>query len=89
VKGHAYHLYVIQVKNRSGLYEYLKSQNIHGQVHYIPVHQLPYYRSLNKNIEVNCPNAESYYEHCLSLPMYPSLTFDEQTSVINAIKTFL
>ncbi|WP_188767030.1 UDP-4-amino-4,6-dideoxy-N-acetyl-beta-L-altrosamine transaminase [Emticicia aquatilis] len=86
-RGHAYHLYVIQVDNRLGLYNYLKDNEIYAQVHYIPVHTLPYYQGLGwKNGDF--PIAEAYYEKCLSLPMYPSLTDKQQDFVINSIKNY-
>jgi UDP-4-amino-4,6-dideoxy-N-acetyl-beta-L-altrosamine transaminase len=87
VAGHAYHLYIIEVENRKGLYDHLRSKDIFCQVHYIPVHTLPYYASLGfKNGDF--PLAESYYESCLSLPMFPTLTIDEQKFVIQSIKSF-
>ncbi len=86
-QGHAYHLYVIQVKNRKDLYDFLKSKNIHAQVHYIPVHTLPYYRDMGFR-KGEFPEAESYYETCLSLPMYPTLKEEEQEYVITCIKEF-
>ena len=86
-EGHAYHLYVIQVENRIGLYNYLRDNEIYAQVHYIPVHTLPYYQDLGwKNGDF--PIAEAYYEKCLSLPMYPSLTDKQQDFVINSIKNY-
>jgi UDP-4-amino-4,6-dideoxy-N-acetyl-beta-L-altrosamine transaminase len=88
VEGHAYHLYVIEVEDRLGLYDYLREKNIFTQVHYIPVHLLPYYRDLGWG-QGDFPVAENYYEHCLSLPMYPSLTDDEQEYVIEQIKDYL
>ena len=91
--GHAYHLYVVQVDDRKGLYDYLRTQNIFAQVHYIPVHTMPYYqqlgRSQNTNRPGDYPNAEHYYSRCLSLPMYPTLTDEEQDAVIEAVKTFV
>lgn len=85
---HAYHLYVIQVTNRRELYDYLKSQNIYSQVHYIPAHLMPYYIQLGHK-KGECPIAERYYERCLSLPMYPSLTDEEQEYVIAQIIQFV
>ena len=85
--GHAYHLYVIQVDDRKGLYDYLRTQNILAQVHYIPVHLMPYYRQLGWK-PGDFPNAERYYARCLSLPMFPTLTDDEQDSVIAAVLYF-
>jgi UDP-4-amino-4,6-dideoxy-N-acetyl-beta-L-altrosamine transaminase len=87
VKGHAYHLYVIEVENRVGLYNYLREQKIFAQIHYIPCHLMPYYRDLGWN-EGDMPNAEMYYKHCISLPMYPTLTEQEQEFVINTIQKF-
>ncbi|HVX26652.1 MAG TPA: UDP-4-amino-4,6-dideoxy-N-acetyl-beta-L-altrosamine transaminase [Parafilimonas sp.] len=85
--SHAYHLYVIEVENRKGLYDYLKQHNIFAQVHYIPVTTLPYYRQLGYKTECY-PNAKAYYEKCLSIPMYPTLTDEEQSFVISKVLEF-
>ena len=45
IEGHAYHLYVLEVKNRLGLYNYLKQNNIYCQIHYIPCHLMPIYKN--------------------------------------------
>lgn len=84
---HAYHLYVIQTSRRKALYDYLRAHHIFAQVHYIPVHLQPYYRQLGWK-KGDFPVAEKYYQHCLSLPMYPSLTAEEQAYVIDKIKDF-
>ncbi|MEJ8802716.1 UDP-4-amino-4,6-dideoxy-N-acetyl-beta-L-altrosamine transaminase [Pontibacter sp. H249] len=86
--GHAYHLYVIQVADRIGLYDYLRRHNIFAQVHYIPAHLMPYYRNLGYK-QGDYPEAEAYYAGCLSLPMYPSLTQEEQEFVIEKVKEFV
>lgn len=77
----AYHLFVIEVENRKALYDYLKECGIHAQIHYIPVHRLPYYKSIGYD-DANLRHAEEYYKRCISLPMYPGLTVDEQEYVI-------
>lgn len=82
--GHAYHLYVILVENRKALYDHLREVGIYAQVHYIPVHTLPYYQSIASETVV-LPEAEAYYERSLSLPMYPSLTDEEQDFVIEQV----
>ena len=87
VEGHAYHLYIIEVDNRLGLYNYLRSKHIFAQIHYIPCHLMPYYRQFGWN-EGDRPNAETYYKHCISLPMYPTLTDEEQLFVIDTIHSF-
>lgn len=86
-EGHAYHLYVIEAQNRLELFNYLRDKQIFAQIHYIPVHLMPYYRNLGWQ-EGQFPNAENYYKHCISLPMFPNLTDEEQTYIINSIKDF-
>lgn len=88
VEGHAYHLYIIEVENRSGLINYLREQNIFAQVHYIPAHLMPYYRDLGWK-DGDIPMAEEYYKRCISLPIYPTLTEDEQHFVIDSVLEFL
>ncbi|WP_346316631.1 UDP-4-amino-4,6-dideoxy-N-acetyl-beta-L-altrosamine transaminase [Chitinophaga sp. YIM B06452] len=83
-EGHAYHLYVIKTKNRKQLYDKLREQHIYAQVHYIPVHTLPYYRGLGY-AKGQYPLAEAFYEECLSLPMYPGLSQEEQDFVIKTV----
>lgn len=87
IEGHAYHLYIIEVENRLELYNYLRENKVFAQIHYIPCHLMPYYRKLGWN-EGDFPNAESYYKGCISLPMYPTLTKDEQNKVIQLVKAF-
>jgi UDP-4-amino-4,6-dideoxy-N-acetyl-beta-L-altrosamine transaminase len=87
IEGHAYHLYIIEVDKRLELYNFLKTKNIYTQVHYIPTHLMPYYREFGWN-EGDMPIAENYYKGCLSLPMYPTLTDEEQDFIINQIVHF-
>lgn len=84
----AHHLFVIEVENRKGLYDYLREKNIFSQIHYIPVHLLPYYKQFGWK-EGDFPNAENYYRHCISLPMYPTLTNEEQDFVIENVLSFV
>ena len=81
---HAFHLYVIQVENRLELYDLLREHNILSQVHYIPVHLMPYYKQLGWKAG-DFPVAENFYEHCLSIPMYPGMTEVEQKYIIEII----
>ena len=85
---HAFHLYIIQVNNRLGLYNYLRENRIYAQVHYVPLHLMPYYQQLG-NKEGDMPVVEEYYKHCLSLPMYPTLTEEEQDYVIGKVIEFI
>lgn len=84
VEGHGYHLYIVEVEDRKGLYDYLRKQNIYAQVHYIPLHLMPYYSQFGWK-KGDLPFAERYYSQCISLPMYPTLTDEEQGFVIKKI----
>lgn len=84
----AHHLFVIEVENRKGLYDYLRENKIYTQIHYIPVHLLPYYKQFGWKAG-DFPNAENYYKKCISLPMYPTLTEKEQDFVIDKVRVFI
>lgn len=85
VYGHAYHLYVIEVDERENLYSYLRKNSIHCQVHYFPIHLMPYYYQKRKS---NLPASEKYITNCLSLPMYPSLEKNDFDYIVNKINHF-
>lgn len=85
---HAYHLYIIQVEDRLGLYNYLRKNNIYSQIHYVPLHLMPYYKQFVWK-EGDLPVVEEYYKHCLSLPMFPTLTDEEQSWVIEKVLEFV
>lgn len=85
--NHAFHLYVIMTDRRKELYDYLKTKNIFTQVHYVPVNDHPYYRRLGFSSN-STPLAKNYYNKCLSIPMYHSMTDEEQVYVINAVRAF-
>jgi len=87
IEGHAYHLYILEVENRLALYNYLRVNHIYAQIHYIPCHLMPYYRQFGWK-EGDMPHSERYYANCISLPMYTTLTVQEQEYVIETIKKF-
>ena len=79
-----HHLFVIEVNNRKELYNHLIKNSIFAQIHYIPVHTLPYYKNIGyKGADLS--RAEQYYKNCISLPMYPTLTEKEQEFVIKTV----
>lgn len=80
---HAFHLYVVQVPDRRAVYDRLRAGGIMAQIHYAPLHRMPYYRGLYG--DTSLPVVEEYYRHCLSLPMFPTLTDAEQERVIAAL----
>src|SRR5690606_18686549 len=87
IEGHAYHLYVVEVEDRLGLYNFLRSKNIFAQIHYIPCHLMPYYRQYGWT-EGDKPISEEYYKHCISLPMYPTLKKEEQMYIVSQVNEF-
>ena len=86
----ALHLYVIQLdpartdRTRGEVFESLRAAGIGVNVHYIPVHLQPYYRRLGFK-PGDFPNAESYYQGAISLPIYPGLTPELQDRVVAAL----
>jgi UDP-4-amino-4,6-dideoxy-N-acetyl-beta-L-altrosamine transaminase len=85
----AHHLFIIEVEDRKGLYDYLHTNKIYAQIHYIPVHRLPYYKKIGYNVDADLSKAEDYYSKCISLPMYPTLTIEEQDFVIKKTLEFI
>ncbi|MDO8527456.1 MAG: UDP-4-amino-4,6-dideoxy-N-acetyl-beta-L-altrosamine transaminase [Deltaproteobacteria bacterium] len=87
-----FHLYVPQFDfekmgvSRAHFMQELKNKNIQTQVHYVPVYTQPYYRKKFGTAWGDCPNAESYYQKCLSIPLYPAMTDEEARHVISAVK---
>jgi UDP-4-amino-4,6-dideoxy-N-acetyl-beta-L-altrosamine transaminase len=61
----------------------LYAEGIGSQVHYIPIHKQPYYQALYGDLRL--PGAESYYEKCLSLPMFPTMSDHDVERVVAAI----
>jgi UDP-4-amino-4,6-dideoxy-N-acetyl-beta-L-altrosamine transaminase len=87
IEGHAYHLFVLEVKNRLDLYNHLRTKNIFTQIHYIPCHLMPYYQEQGYK-KGDFPKAEKYYENCISIPMFPTLTEEELEYVMKTIDSF-
>jgi UDP-4-amino-4,6-dideoxy-N-acetyl-beta-L-altrosamine transaminase len=84
--NNAYHLFVIQSEERADLYKFLHEEGILVQVHYIPVHQQPYY--IHRYGPQRLPVADRYYERALSLPMYHRLDDEQVETVVAAIRKF-
>ena len=87
IEGHGYHLYIIEVDHRNELLLFLREHNIWCQIHYVPAHLMPYYRQFGWN-DGDMPNAETYYQNCISLPIFPTLSVVEQHFVIDKIQDF-
>lgn len=92
---HAWHLFVVQVDfaeagiSRPELVRRLHAKGVGTQVHYIPLHLQPYYRQHTGLKRGDLPMAEAYYERCLSLPLFPSMTGNEAGRVVAALEASL
>jgi len=86
----AWHLYPVRLNlemlavGRREIFRALRAENIGVNVHYIPVHQHPYYRERFKSKE-GYPVAEDAYERLISLPMFHSMTAQDVEDVIHAL----
>jgi len=91
----AFHLYVSLIdfeklgKSRKEVIEELVAEKIGTQVHYIPVHEQPYYRTTYGYKHGDLPNSEKYYEQALSIPLYPKMTDEQVEHVIKHVKRVL
>jgi perosamine synthetase len=88
----AWHLYPVRlnlemlVVGRGEIFRALRAENIGVNVHYIPVHQHPYYRERFKSqSKKGYPVAEDAYERLISLPMFHSMTAQDVEDVIHAV----
>lgn len=81
-----FHLYPILVENRREFYFKAREKGLNLQVHYIPVHTQSYYREKFGYNTGDYPNAEAYYEKCISIPLYPELTDEDVVDIISRIK---
>ena len=84
-----YHLYVVRSHDREGLMAYLKDAGIATGIHYpIPLHLQKAYSALN-HLPGDFPRAERAAAEVVSLPMFPTLTREQQLSVVAAIGQFV
>jgi dTDP-4-amino-4,6-dideoxygalactose transaminase len=84
-----YHLYVIRTNDREGLMSHLKEAGIGAGIHYpIPLHLQKAYVSLNYS-PGDFPVAERVSTEIVSLPMFPQLTSEQQTRVVEATLRFV
>jgi len=86
-----FHLYVLLFDfeqigiERAKFMNELKLKGIQTQVHYIPVHLQPYFRRSFGTKEGDCPNAEQYYQKCLSIPLFSVMTENDAMRVYDEI----
>jgi UDP-4-amino-4,6-dideoxy-N-acetyl-beta-L-altrosamine transaminase len=69
--------------SRAGVMASLREQGIGSQVHYIPVHTQPYYRTRYGDLDL--AGARRWYERCLSLPLFPAMADGDIDRVVGAL----
>lgn len=88
------HLYVIRLqldkvkKSHSDIFNELRTNGVGVNLHYIPVHTQPYYLAMGFE-NGDFPEAERYYSDAISLPMYPTMTAEQQSHVVNILEQVL
>jgi dTDP-4-amino-4,6-dideoxygalactose transaminase len=85
---HIYHQYTIRVPRRDELRQHLIDRGIGCAVYYPrPLHLQPCFAGLGY-AEGSLPESERACREVLSLPVYPELTGEQQSAVIDAIREF-
>ena len=85
------HLYVIRLQldniglSHASVFKALRAQGIEVNLHYIPVYAHPYYEKMGYRPE-DFPQAQRYYAEAMSLPMFATLSEDQQDRVIGALR---
>jgi dTDP-4-amino-4,6-dideoxygalactose transaminase len=83
-----YHLYVVRTADREGLMDHLKKADIGTGIHYpIPLHLQKAYKSMNYKVG-DFPITETAAAEIISLPMFPQLTAEQQSRVVEEIAEF-
>jgi UDP-4-amino-4,6-dideoxy-N-acetyl-beta-L-altrosamine transaminase len=88
------HLYPIKINltknknSRDKIFESLRSKGIGVNVHYIPIHTQPYFKNLGFK-EGDFPISEDYFKSAISIPIFQSMTNDQQDKVIESLKKIL
>ena len=87
-----YHLFVARFdfaalgRTRAEVMAALAAEGVGSQVHYIPVYRQPWYVARQGDQADRFPAAETYYDQCLSLPLYPAMTNEDVERVIAAVR---
>ena len=88
----SYHIYVIQMRTemltagRKEIFEALRAENIGVNVHYIPLHLQPFYQREFGYRKGDYPSAEKYYDRAITLPVFPGMSNEDVSAVIEAVR---
>ena len=84
------HLYIIRIKNtyekslRNHVFQSLIDADINVNIHYIPIHTQPYYKNMGFSFG-DFPEANSYYEEAISLPIFPELSKKDMEFIVSVV----
>lgn len=87
----SWHLYVIRLhldaitKTHREVFDSMRESGIGVNLHYIPVHTQPWYERMDFK-KGDYPEAERYYAEAITLPIFPTMTDEEQDQVVNALR---
>lgn len=90
----SWHLYIVRVdfskiqKTKKQIFAEMKDKGVCLNLHYIPVHTQPYYEKLGFK-QGDFPVSEKYYEEAFTLPLYYSLTNEQQDYIVEVLKEVL
>jgi dTDP-4-amino-4,6-dideoxygalactose transaminase len=90
----SFHLYPIQVepslcgKTQKEVYQRLNQAGIKVNLHYIPVYRQPFFERMGFKLGY-CPNAEHYFKSSISIPLYSSMSAEQQNRVVEELRSVL
>ena len=86
----AWHLYMVELTqhDRQNIYQLLHKKGIGVNVHYIPIHLQPFYQKVGFK-QGDFPVSEHFYQHALTLPLFPSVSHEEQLKVVDVLHEVL
>ncbi|WP_430442120.1 UDP-4-amino-4,6-dideoxy-N-acetyl-beta-L-altrosamine transaminase [Providencia huaxiensis] len=88
------HLYVIRLNlnkitlTHKAVFDALRAKGIGVNLHYIPIYTQPYFKKMGFKLE-NFPESEQYYREAISLPMFHSMTEEQQNMVVQTLSNIL
>jgi dTDP-4-amino-4,6-dideoxygalactose transaminase len=91
---HSWHLFVIRLHDnakigRDELIQFLSDKGIGTSVHYVPLHEQPYWRdkyALNKSLY---PHTDKAFQSMVSIPLYTAMTDEQQDYIIKTLHKVL
>lgn len=72
--------------SRDEIFKALKTEGLGVNVHYMPIHLHPYYKSNLGTYEGLCPEAENVYKRIITLPIFPTMKEKDIEDVIDIVK---